>query len=312
MAPHDAHALGVWEFELWTCESTILVTDPTVLASVVEPALSRLYEIEIACSRFRKGSEVRRIAAQPGKSIRVSRVLAGLLETADRVRDYTMGAVDVRVGAAVRELGYDDHVAGTSAELKVQGRGSRPRPWAVPGLDRATGTYLARPGELLDFGSIGKAYAAREVADLIAARGDVGVLVNLGGDIAIAGPAPDGGWNIGIEDSLIDAAEPVVSLTSGALATSTTDKRRWIVDDEYRHHIVDPVTGRNPRPSWRIASVVADDCVVANAAATASIVLGERAPDFLSARGLSARLVHVDGSISYFGRWPSDLLTVVA
>ena len=61
-----------------------------------------------------------------------------------------------------------------------------------------------------------------------------------------------------------------------------------------------------PRPPWRTVTVAAASCVDANTASTASIVLGERAPAWLAARGLSARLVRYDGSAIYVAGWPAE------
>jgi thiamine biosynthesis lipoprotein len=70
------------------------------------------------------------------------------------------------------------------------------------------------------------------------------------------------------------------------------------------HHIIDPVTGLPTTGPWRTATVVAGTCVDANIAATAAIVLGEAAVEWLQALRLPARLVEKDGTIHHLGRWP--------
>ncbi|TMC64415.1 MAG: FAD:protein FMN transferase, partial [Chloroflexi bacterium] len=140
----------------------------------------------------------------------------------------------------------------------------------------------------LDFGSTGKALAAdlAVAAALAALGGDPGVLVSLGGDVAIGGRAPGGGWRILAADSSATAPESdgeVIALTSGAVATSSTTVRRWTRGETTVHHIVDPRTGAPAESPWRTASVVAANCVDANIAATAAILLGETAPEWLAA-----------------------------
>ena len=133
------------------------------------------------------------------------------------------------------------------------------------------------------------------------------LLVNLGGDIRVAGPPPAGGWRAGISD---DHRQPgprqaTVALTSGALATSGIAVRAWRCGTRPVHHIVDPRTGDNPPPAWRTVSVTAATCVDANTAATAAIVLGAAAPPWLQARGLPARLVAMDGTVTTVAGWPA-------
>ena len=70
------------------------------------------------------------------------------------------------------------------------------------------------------------------------------------------------------------------------------------------HHIIDPRTHQPASVVWRTVSVTARDCVEANAAATASIVLGAAAPAWLARRGLPARLVATDGAVLHLNGWP--------
>jgi thiamine biosynthesis lipoprotein len=131
--------------------------------------------------------------------------------------------------------------------------------------------------------------------------------VNLGGDLALAGRAPTGGWRIAIgDDHLAAERDPavVVAVTSGGLATSSTTRRRWRRGDRIVHHLVDPRTGDAVAPFWRTASVAAASCVDANTASTAAIVLGAAAPGWLGERAMPARLVAVDGRVVTVAGWP--------
>lgn len=69
-------------------------------------------------------------------------------------------------------------------------------------------------------------------------------------------------------------------------------------------HVIDPRTGRPVAEVWRTASAVAASCVDANAAATAALVLGSDAPNWLAQRKLPARLVAADGSVELVEGWP--------
>ncbi|HEX4703511.1 MAG TPA: FAD:protein FMN transferase, partial [Pseudonocardiaceae bacterium] len=161
----------------------------------------------------------------------------------------------------------------------------------------------------LDLGATAKALAADRAARRIAAVVDCGVLVNLGGDLSTAGLAPDGGWRIGIGDDhrMADVdPEATVTIRSGGLATSSTTCRTWRRAGRAVHHIVDPRTGDLPDTAWRTASVAAANCVDANIASTAAIVLGWSAPGWLTAARLPGRLVDPNGNVLTVAGWPAD------
>src|ERR1700694_4657272 len=150
--------------------------------------------------------------------------------------------------------------------------------------------------------------ADRAAAAALAAAGpSAGVLVSLGGDVAVAGHAPAGGWVLqGGEDSRapIERTKETISIPSGAVATSSTTVRRWIRGEVVLHHILDPRSGLPASGPWRTASTVARTCVDANLAATAAIVKGESAVAWLEAGGGPARAGGEDGDIRRIGGWP--------
>jgi thiamine biosynthesis lipoprotein len=138
-----------------------------------------------------------------------------------------------------------------------------------------------------------------------------GVLVGLGGDIAVAGQAPPGGWRIRVQDVTSGPDDPpegpsaVVAMASGGLATSSTTARRWRRGGDVLHHILDPRTGLPPAPVWRTVSVTAATCADANAASTAAIIRGDQAPGWLASLALPARLVDVGGRVQTVAGWPA-------
>ena len=269
-----------------------------------------LDEIDRTYSRFRPDSELMTLQSSAGRPARVSPLLWQAITTAVAVARDTDGAVDPTIGRAMRIIGYDDdfsRVAGRPATVHVE-LGPVPG-WRAIRLDAANRAVTVPAGVELDLGSSGKALAA----DLAAAGAAAftpsgGVLVSLGGDIATAGRAPEDGWRIlASEDSETPAesAGEVVAIGEGALATSSTTVRRWRAGDGVvRHHLLDPRTGRPADGPWRTVSVVAGSCVAANAAATATIVLGDDGLGWLEDRGLPGRLVARDGVVTRVGGWP--------
>jgi thiamine biosynthesis lipoprotein len=176
-------------------------------------------------------------------------------------------------------------------------------------LDQQSRTVRLDNGAQLDLGATAKAWAADRCAGRIADRLRRGVLVSLGGDVAVAGEAPGGGWRIRVTD---DHAAPesapgqTVAIAAGGLATSSTTVRTWSAGERSVHHIVDPATGAPASSCWRTVSVTAGTCTDANTASTAAIIRGADAPGWLSGLGLPARLVGLDGTVVTTAGWPAD------
>jgi thiamine biosynthesis lipoprotein len=120
------------------------------------------------------------------------------------------------------------------------------------------------------------------------------------------------GWRIHVTDdhrSGPDAPGQTISIAAGGLATSSTTVRRWRHDGRTMHHIIDPSTGGPVVDVWRTVSVAAIDCADANIAATAAIVRGSRAPEWLAGLRLPARLVGRDGDVLRVGSWPQEAVS---
>ena len=287
--------------------NSVLVTRPDVLADAVEIAQRHLREVDRAVSRFRPDSEVSLLAERarraPAEAF-VSLTFTAYLQAALRVARLTGGLVDPTVGSALVAEGYDgdlDLVRRRPAFRRV--RVARVPRWHTVHLNVSARRVSVAPGTLLDLGATAKAYAADSVAALLAGALPGGFAVNLGGDVAVAGDLPAGGWVIGIEDASGETRQ-VVTSTGQAIATSSTQLRVWDTDDGPRHHIVDPRTGHVARVVWSQVSCAAATCLEANAASTAAVVLGADAPEWLTRQGLPARLETVDRRVVVTPGWP--------
>ncbi|HEY3530728.1 MAG TPA: FAD:protein FMN transferase [Nocardioides sp.] len=292
---------STYRFDLWSTSASVSVTEPPALASVVEIVRDGLHEVERACSRFRDDSELARL--RPG-SQRLSPMLADLVRNALDAAEASGGLVDPTVGGVVQALGYD-----RSIELvRAEGAPVRVVP-DVPGWRRVHlyGDRLELPRAVhLDLGATAKARAADLTARRAARTVGVGVLVELGGDLATAGPAPAGGWQVLVQDTEEDPACQVSLAGGHALATSSTVRRSWRRGGTRVHHIVDPRTAAPAEPVWRSATVAAGTCVEANTASTAAVVLGRDAAGWLADRGFTARLVDARHRIVRVGDWPAE------
>lgn len=291
-----------------TAEITTL--DPASLSGAIDVLKRELVAIDLACSRFRPDSEVSRLAGSCGEWTRASRLLREALRVAIDAARTTGGAVDPTVGATMRALGWD-------ADFRVVVARREPAcieivpaaGWRRIEIDGARGRVRVPAGVEIDLGATAKALAADRAAAAAFRLTGSPVLVDLGGDIAVAGPAPAGGWPVFVTDdhrsTPSEADGQVVAIAVGGLATSSTTVRRWRTEAGAAHHVVDPRAGRPAPEVWRTVTVAAQSCVDANTASTAAIVLGEDAPRWLLGRGLPARLVRPDGGVTVLGAWPS-------
>ncbi|MFJ8023138.1 FAD:protein FMN transferase [Streptomyces sp. NPDC096311] len=292
----------------------LVTTDPVLLDSCNLLLARHLAEVDAACSRFRPDSELVALDQARGRPVRVSPLLAEALAVALRAAAATDGAVDPTVGSAIAALGYDRDFRLVQDDGRPIRLTVRPVPgWRAVTLDRATDTVTVPAGVRLDLGATAKAWAADKAADLLAEAAGCGVLVSLGGDTAVAGEPPAGGWRIRVQDATGPVDETpapgtyaTVAIRSGGLATSGTTARRWRRGVHDLHHIVDPYTGLPAETPWRTVSVAAATCADANAAGTAALVKGEGAQRWLAGLGLPARLVANDGTVVTTPGWPAS------
>jgi thiamine biosynthesis lipoprotein len=291
--------------------ATLCVTDADALAAAHDALDDELRATDEECSRFRDDSELSRLNAAAGERVVVGARLFEAVTAAVRAAAASAGLVDPTVGNAMRLSGYDRTFALVRAR---DGSAFRARVEPVPGwrlieLDPVRRTVRIPADVELDLGATAKALAADRAATAAARATGAGVLVDLGGDIAVAGPAPKDGWPIRIAHdhaASLDAPGPTVSISSGGLASSSTSVRRWRAGDAELHHIIDPRTGRPADTPWQTVTVAAASCLDANVASTAAVVLGEGAPVWLRERALPARLVGSLGAVVCVAGWPED------
>jgi thiamine biosynthesis lipoprotein len=275
---------------------------------------AELEAIDRAASRFREDSELAVLQRAAGRRTTVSALLHEALALAVRAAALTDGAVDPTLGGELAALGYDrdfSRLSAVAADVALERGAALPQPrpagdwrsielWGDPRAARLA------PGTRLDLGATAKALAADRAARTGAQAAAGPVLVSLGGDIATAGGAPAGGWTVHVTDDHRhpDGEGQTITIASGAVATSSLLARRWYQAGRPVHHVLDPATGAPVDPRWRTVTVAAATCADANVATTAALVLGARAPAWLADRGLPARLVAGDGTVTALGGWP--------
>jgi thiamine biosynthesis lipoprotein len=252
-----------YEWALWSTTVRVVTADPHALPSARRLVDAELAHVELAAGPGRPNAELARLPS--GRRARVSATLAAILGAALRAAEETDGAIDPTNRRTLRTVG--------SNQL-----------WRGIELDEGAQTVLVPRGVELDLGTIARAWAADRCAAVVADVVDVGLLVSLGGDIATAGPAGGGAWEVIVTGPGDDRASIVAVPTGLAVATATAS-------------VGIPV---------RAATVVAADCVTAATWSAAALTDHHRLADW----GLPARLVAADGTLRYLGGWPEDAETV--
>ncbi len=287
---------------------TVATEDSRLVDTATRAVAEELDAFDRACSRFRPDSDLE-VLNRAGRPTRVHGVLFDALDFALAAAATTDGIVDPTVGQSVRVLGYDDDFAAVARVGPPIIRVERAVGWRAVDFDRASGIVSMPDGVRLDLGATAKALASDRAAARAATLIGDGVLVSVGGDVALAGPAPEQGWAIRVAEhhaASDDAPGETISLTQGGVATSTTTVRRWLRGAQWMNHIVDPATGQPASTTWRTVTVAATSCAAANVASTAAIVRGPQAAPWLRSLGVPCRIVALDGTVHHLGPWPRD------
>lgn len=296
---------------LWSTEARVIVTEPWMLDLAVALTKGVCHEVEMACSRFRDDSEIMLLRGQLGNGREVSDTLAAIVRGALAAAERTDGDVDPTMGNVLLGLGYDRDFSflRMPGHLGPESRGSVLVAKVAPAwtqIELTGNRLIVPPGILLDLGALGKALAADWAAHRITATLGCGSMVSLGGDLATAGDAPPEGWVVLVRDLPADPSVCVRLNPGYALATSSTQRRRWTHAGRQVHHIIDPHTGLPAESVWRTVTVAAPSCADANTITTACMVRGHRAPSWVRELGVPARMVDIVGRVSTFGGWPPD------
>ncbi|MCU1393356.1 MAG: thiamine biosynthesis lipoprotein ApbE [Ilumatobacteraceae bacterium] len=290
----------------------IIVTDGD--NALLHRAIARVEELESRWSRFRDNSEISRLNRNAGEFCHVSADTSLMVERAIELWRMTGASVDPLVLGAVIDAGYDRSFE-TLSELRSRASSRRaPEPWtmiACTDIDLHLEQDGASPtsagarhrirlprGAQFDPGGIGKGLAADMIVAELLMAGASGACVNLGGDLRVDGRAPqDGGWTVAIDHPTGEDPIAVVHVGDGAVATSSTLRRTWMVGEERRHHLIDPSTGRPSTTDLVQATVIAGQAWVAEGLAKAVLLRGSHHPFDLLPDGIEAMAVHRDGRI---------------
>jgi thiamine biosynthesis lipoprotein len=207
--------------------------------------------------------------------------------------------VDPTVLDALEAAGYDRSFDGMRLDPPSTTRPHRPAPGCADvELDAEHLTVRLPRGVRLDLGGIAKGRTADLIATELVHGGARSAMVNLGGDLRVAGELPtSAAFPIAVEDPVdLTMAATTVHLADGALATSSRARRRWTVDGVEQHHLIDPATGAPCRRDVLATTVIAPTCTSAEVLAKAVVVAGRPGGEaLLLDAGVAALVITEDG-----------------
>ena len=274
--------------------------------ALIDQAKARVADLEQRWSRFVDDSEISRLNRHAGQFVEVSAETRTLVERAIEAWRLTGGAFDPTVLGAVLRAGYVCSFEALGPEAPA---GRSPLGIGAADISIAGQAVRLPPRTGFDPGGIGKGLAADLISDELMAAGAEGVCVNLGGDVRVAGHGPDGGpWNVAVVHPAHESPLALIGLLDGAVATSTTLRRRWRTAGQERHHVIDPQTGEPSTTDLTLASVVAGEAWAAEVLAKAVLLAGAAHPfDLVGGTGAHALAVNDAGDITVTDHFPGHL-----
>ncbi len=279
------------------CEVVMAYESKKGAESVAELAVHEIARIEKKYSRYLSDSVVSKINAAAGiERVECDEETLTLLRYADAFYKSSGGLFDITSGVLRQAWDFKKaSVPGPDVLASFLGLVG----WeSVERHDKTV--YLPVTGMQLDFGGFGKEYAADCSAAVLLNHGVRSGYVNLGGDIRVVGPRPDGSpWVIGIQDPRHEKRTIAsIPLYSGALATSG-DYERYFESEGRRYcHILNPGTGM-PVSSWQSVTILASTTLLAGSRSTIAMLKEEEGLHYLSHTGMKYLAVDITGAIHH-------------
>ncbi len=240
-------------------------------------------------SRFKQESELSQLNRSAGQWFDASPEMMTLLQTARQFFQLTDGIFDPTILPDLMRMGYDrsmDEIRAGNSVVPTSASARTPKAdFNEMELDLNSSRVRLPQNMQLDFGGIGKSWIVDHAAILLS-RYSEACAVNAGGDMRFIGRSPIGlGWPVGLEDPR-DPAQALAHMTisHGAVATSSITKRTWRQGDAIRHHLIDPRTGAPAQSDWSCVTVIADEAVTAEVFAKAILIGGPAEAGKLSAK----------------------------
>lgn len=264
--------------EVWTTEYHITYDG----GSQLDDSIARVLEqVDASASVYNPQSTVSAINA--GRSLRADEIFETLYRASVSVHGQTQGMFDPTVMPLVNAWGFGYKNGSLPSREQLDSI------LEFVGLEKTSleGGQVVKTDRRIqfDFSSIAKGLACDEVGRMLSRHGVENFMVEIGGEVMCRGHNAQGNvWHVSVDLPVDEDAEAVqhqsalvLALDSGAVATSGNYRKYKMVDGRKVSHIVNPKSGESTTSSLLSVTVVASDCMSADAWATACMVLGTEA-----------------------------------
>lgn len=270
--------------------NVVLTEDQERLETLAGGIGEVLEEVDASMSTWRDDSELSLFNQRADQSqwVPVSAGLFEVLQKAEEISTMTGGAFDVTIGPVVNLWGFGPQARPEQAPSEEV----LAKALAATGFEKLElrvdpPAVRATPRQYVDLSAIAKGYGVDAVARFLESEGVEAYLVEIGGEVRVNGRKPDGStWRLAIEQPVSEGREVnrVVALESRAMATSG-DYRNYYESEGRRYsHTIDPTTGEPIAHKLASVTVIADDCMTADALATGFNVMGYERANELAVR----------------------------
>ena len=267
---------------------------------------SLLEEFNKTASIYDENSIISRINNNESGVV-VNEIFKRIFKKSMEISSLTDGMFDITVGQVVRAWGFGPDTAYHAANINIDSL------LEFVGYDKV---YLidnklvkSNPGVMLDFNAIAQGYSVDLVSEFFQSKGIDNYLIEIGGEVYCSGlKNGNTNWRIGVDRPIEgnqvagEEIQAVVYLSNKGLATSGNYRKFYYDDDSVKYsHTINPKTGRPVRHNLLSATVIANDCMTADAFATSFMVMGlERSIYFLKRHPeIDALLIYSDSSNEY-------------
>lgn len=261
-----------------------------------------MQQVDNSLSPFNKSSVI--TAINNNTSTKADKYLTEVFTLAQTVNKETDGAFDITVAPLVNAWGFGFRSGTRPTDTQTDSL------LAIVGQEKVTlkdGEIIkSDPRIMLDCSAIAKGFGVDKVAEFLAGKGIENFLVEIGGEISARGKNSRGTeWNIGVTKPVDDSLsinqenQTVLQITNKAMATSGNYRNFYYEGGKKYAHTINPHTGKPAQSDILSATVIAQTCAVADAYATAFMVLGsEKAKEILKKHPeLQAYLILSDNSV---------------
>ncbi|MFC1674761.1 FAD:protein FMN transferase [Candidatus Omnitrophota bacterium] len=236
-------------------------------------AFDEIERVEGLLSKFKEESEISRL--NRAGELQVSDDTFYLLRKAKEFWQKSNGAFDISVAPLLDLWGF------TNGEYRVPSQDEIMKILTSVGTDKISLNdkdnlvKFDAEGMKIDLGAIAKGYAVDSAIKKVKAAGINNCLIDAGGDIYALGVRSNAAWSIGIQDPREEAIKETIGISNRGVATSGDYERYFRRGNRRYTHILDPKTGYPARKMIASVTVIARDCLTADAIATSIFVLGK-------------------------------------